>query len=70
MCPRDDTMSFQAKINRPMGFSADRTVYLPTYDANANRGGVAAQLQSDPKKQGKEKKPDINLDKLVFPDRS
>ena len=31
-------------------------------------GGVAAQLQADPKKQGKAKKPDANLVSLVFPD--
>ena len=29
-------------------------------------GGVAAQLQADPKKQGKAKKPDANLVSLVF----
>ena len=63
-------MSFEPKITELMEFSADRAVYLPTYNANANRGGVAAQLQSDPKKLGKEKKPDLYLDKLVFPDRS
>lgn len=63
-------MSFEPKITELMEFSADRAFYLPTYNANANLGGVAAQLQSDPKTLGKEKKPDINLDKLVFPDRS
>ncbi len=31
-------------------------------------GGVAAELQADPKKQGKEKKPDENLVSLVYPD--
>ncbi len=31
-------------------------------------GGVAAMAQADPKKQGKEKKPDENLVSLVFPD--
>jgi hypothetical protein len=31
-------------------------------------GGVAAMAQSDPKKLGKEKKPDANLVSLVFPD--
>lgn len=31
-------------------------------------GGVAAQMQADPKKQGKAKKPDANLVSLVFPD--
>jgi hypothetical protein len=32
-------------------------------------GGVAAMAQADPKKLGKEKKPDVNLVMLVFPDR-
>ncbi len=32
-------------------------------------GGVAAMAQSDPKKLGKEKKPDANLVGLVFPDQ-
>lgn len=31
-------------------------------------GGVAAMAQADPKKLGKEKKPDANLVSLVFPD--
>jgi hypothetical protein len=31
-------------------------------------GGVAAMMQADPKKQGKEKKPDANLVSLVYPD--
>jgi len=31
-------------------------------------GGVAAQMQADPKKQGKAKKPDANLVSLPFPD--
>ncbi len=31
-------------------------------------GGVAAMAQSDPKKLGKEKKPDANLVSLVFPE--
>ncbi len=31
-------------------------------------GGVAAQMQADPKKLGKEKKPDASLVSLVFPD--
>lgn len=31
-------------------------------------GGVAAQLQADPKKLGKAKKPDENLVSLVLPD--
>jgi len=30
-------------------------------------GGVAAMEQADPKKRGKEKKPDVNLVSLVFP---
>lgn len=62
-------MGFDPNLTELMELSASRAVYLPTYDANANLGGVAAQLQSDPKKQGKEKKPDENLVKLVFPDR-
>lgn len=36
-------------------------------DAAANHSGVAALLQADPKKQGKEKKPDANRVSLVFP---
>ncbi len=31
-------------------------------------GGVAAMMQADPKKLGKEKKPGANLVSLVFPD--
>ena len=31
-------------------------------------GGVAAEMQADPKKQGKAKKPDANLVSPVFPD--
>jgi hypothetical protein len=41
----------------------------PAAWAEANyEGGVAAQLQADPKKQGKAKKPDANLVSLVYPD--
>ncbi len=36
-------------------------------DAAANHSGVAALMQADPKKQGKEKKPDVNRVSLVFP---
>lgn len=61
-------MGFDPNLNNLLELSASRAVYLPTYDANANRGGIAAQAQSDPKKLGKEKKPDLHLVKLVFPD--
>jgi hypothetical protein len=35
-------------------------------DVSANDGGVAARMQADPKKLGKEKKPGVNLVRLVF----
>jgi hypothetical protein len=60
-------MGFDPELVKLLESPASRAVYLPTYHANANRGGVAAQLQADPKKQGKEKKPDRDLVMLVFP---
>lgn len=35
--------------------------------ASFNDGGIEAQLQADPKKLGKEKKPDTHPVSLVFP---
>lgn len=37
-------------------------------EVTANDGSIAAQMQADPKKQGKAKKPDANLVSPVFPD--
>lgn len=47
----------------PWAWAKDRA----TLDACANNGGIAAQMQADPKKLGKEKKPDENLVSLNFP---
>jgi hypothetical protein len=36
------------------------------HEHSAYAGSLAAQMQADPKKQGKEKKPDENLVSLIF----
>ncbi len=46
----------------------DRAALASAFAEATYEGGVAAMLQADPKKQGKEKKPDANLVSLVFPD--
>ncbi len=52
-------------LNQPgCGKADDSALAEATYE-----GGVAAMAQADPKKLGKEKKPDANLVSLVFPDQ-
>ncbi len=46
----------------------DRAAVAAAFAEATYEGGVAAMLQADPKKLGKEKKPGANLVSLVFPD--
>ncbi len=61
-------MAFKPRTNNqldtPMCGKFDRAVWAEAI----YEGGVAAELQADPKKLGKAKKPDANLVSLVFPD--
>ncbi len=55
-------------LDRSACGKADDAVHAASLAAATYEGGVAAMLQADPKKLGKEKKPDRNLVSLVFPD--
>jgi len=55
-------------FDRPACGKADYAALAMALAAATYEGGVAAMLQADPKKLGKEKKPDTNLVSLVFPD--
>jgi len=62
-------MTFDPNITRLLdqpdcGKTDDAALAEATYE-----GGIAAMAQADPKKLGKEKKPDANLVSLVFPDQ-
>ncbi len=56
------------KLSLSLPKKEDKIVDCAAINASANDGGIAAQMQADPKKLGKEKKPDENLVSLVFPD--
>ncbi len=53
-------MDFDPGETEPLDFPASRV-------DRAQLDALAAQMQGDPKKLGKEKKPDIHLVSLVFP---
>ncbi len=53
-------MDFDPGDNEPSGFPASRV-------DRAELDALAVQMQEDPKKWGKEKKPDASLVRLVFP---
>ena len=60
-------MKFDPSLLELLGTPKPRVMDSAAINASANNGGIAAQMQSDPKKLGKEKKPDENLVSLVFP---
>ncbi len=62
-------MIFDPNLTALLGDSIPRVMDCAAINAAANDGGIAAQMQADPKKLGKEKKPDENLVSLVFPDQ-
>jgi hypothetical protein len=69
MCAKGRMMALVPNTTRLLdqpdcGKADDSALAEATYE-----GGVAAMAQADPKKLGKEKKPDANLVSLVFPDR-
>ncbi len=66
-------MAFDPNITRlldkPGCGKADDAAIVEALAEATYEGGVAAMAQADPKKLGKEKKPDANLVSLVFPDQ-
>ncbi len=55
-------------LDQPACGKVDHAAIAAALAVAMYEGGVAAMLQADPKKLGKEKKPDANLVSLVFPD--
>jgi hypothetical protein len=66
-------MAFDPNITKLLDLpdcgKADDAVLAEALAEAIYEGGVAAMAQADPKKLGKEKKPDGNLVSLVFPDQ-
>ncbi len=60
-------MKLDPGLRELFGPPIPRVMDCAAINASANDGGIAAQMQADPKKMGKEKKPDENLVSLVFP---
>jgi hypothetical protein len=61
-------MAFDPNIIKLLDQPACGKVDLAALAEAIYEGGVAAEMQADPKKQGKEKKPDGYLVSLAFPD--
>ncbi len=55
-------------LDQPACGKVDQAAIAAAFAEATYEGGVAAMLQADPKKLGKEKKPDAYLVSLVFPD--
>ncbi len=60
--------SKRKRLDQPACGMVDYAAIAAVIAEATYEGGVAAMLQADPKKLGKEKKPDANLVSLVFPD--